>query len=224
MKPDGKKEMRSSTVPMGRSDGAALSADEPEPRAEFGHAPVWLIILFALFFYWGQLYLDEHGGGFHPQVYEPYASYKQVSDLNPKGGAAAMIAKGEALYQLKGCSACHQLSGQGVPGQFPPLAGSEWVLEAVPSRLIRIPLNGLSGPITVKGQEWNSQMLALGATMPDNEDLAAILTYIRQAWGNTAPPVTPEQVEAVRKELAGRSEDNTAPWSTADLLKVSVSP
>jgi mono/diheme cytochrome c family protein len=70
----------------------------------------------------------------------------------------------------------------------------------------------LAGPIEVNGQEWNLAMPAMGAALPD-DDLAAVLTYIRQSWGNKATAITPEQVKAVRAEVGNR----TQPW-TADQL------
>jgi mono/diheme cytochrome c family protein len=79
--------------------------------------------------------------------------------------------------------------------------------------MIRIPLAGLAGPVEVKGQQWNLAMPAMGAALPD-DDLAAVLTYIRQSWGNKASAITPEQVKAVRAAVGTR----TQPW-TADQLK-----
>ena len=102
----------------------------------------------------------------------------------------------------------------GKPGQFPPLAGSEWPTGS-PNRLIRIPLLGLSGPIKVKGQAWNLSMPGLPAT--SDEDLAMILTHIRTSWGNKASQITAAQVKAVRAEVGGRSQPL---GGEAELLKV----
>ena len=127
-----------------------------------------------------------------------------------------LIAKGESVYALV-CAVCHQSSGLGSPGQYPPLVGSEWVVGS-PARLIRIPLHGLAGPIQVKGQNWIGSMPAVGGGPPldDDQNLAAVLSYIRSAWGNQAPPISPDQVKAVRAETASR----TAQWTEAELLKV----
>jgi mono/diheme cytochrome c family protein len=78
--------------------------------------------------------------------------------------------------------------------------------------MIRIPLAGLAGPITVKGQEYNMNMAAMGAALSD-DDLAAVLTYIRVSWGNKAEKITPAQVHAVRGEVGNR----TQPWSAGEL-------
>jgi hypothetical protein len=67
-------------------------------------------------------------------------------------------------------------------------------------------------------------MAALGQSLPNNEDVAAILSYIRQAWGNKAPLVVPEQVDAVRQETANRAQDGSAPWTSEELLKIPDTP
>jgi mono/diheme cytochrome c family protein len=194
----------------------AAGQEEVEPQADSAAMPVWLFVLMIVLTYWGMLHLDRYAGGFSPVVFGPYESFKQVADLQPKSGAEMLVAKGEAIYGLV-CIACHQATGLGSPGQYPPLVGADWVLGS-PNRLIRIPLHGLTGPIQVNGQTWNAAMPAFGGAPPldDDESLAAVLTYIRQAWGNKAPPITPEQVKAVRAETASR----TAQWTADELLKL----
>ncbi len=211
-----------SNRPQAQASSGKSTAKETEPTAGLAPTPIWLILLFALLFYWGQLYLDNHAGGFDPQVYEPYASVKQVKAANPMSDEGAVIAKGEAVYNQM-CAVCHQINGLGSAGQFPPLAGSEWVTEPNPARLIRIPLHGLTGPITVKGQDLNLPvpMTPFGETL-SNADLAAVLTFIRQSWGHKAPPVTPAQVAKVREETASRSMSGSAPWTAEELLKIPV--
>lgn len=197
--------------PAGVTAGAA---DDLEPQADASMMPFWFFIALMLLAYWGMIHLDRYGGGFNAQVYAPYQSFRQLAALQPKSGPELLVAKGESLYALV-CLACHQASGMGSPGQYPPLAGSEWVTGS-PNRLIRVPLHGLTGPIQVKGQAWTGlNMPAFGMSPPldDDENLAAVLSYIRHAWGNNAPPITPEQVRAVRAETAGR----TAPWTEAEL-------
>jgi mono/diheme cytochrome c family protein len=109
------------------------------------------------------------------------------------------------------CALCHNSDGMGKPNQGPPFVGSEWVLGS-PARLIRIPIHGLTGPIMVKGESWNLNMAAMGAALPD-EDLAAVLTYMRQSWGNKADPITADQVKAVRAEAGNRAQ----PWTAEEL-------
>jgi hypothetical protein len=103
----------------------------------------------------------------------------------------------------------------GKPGQAPPFAGSEWVLAEGVNRLIRIPQVGLNGPVEVKGQPWNLSMAGMGAPYSD-DDLAAVLSYIRKSWGNKASVVTAEQVKKVRAELGNRSQ----PYTVDELKKL----
>jgi nitrite reductase (NO-forming) len=170
--------------------------------------PVWLIIVCFMLLYWGAVYFDEKGGWFDPQVYTPYASAENLAAYQV-GGGPNPFEQGKAIYG-RTCVACHQASAMGTPGTFPPLAGSEWVNEKEPGRMIRIVLHGLGGPgLVVKGQpfETSSIMTAFGAPPPvglSDEDIAAVITYVRgnAEWGNHASPVTPEQVKAIRDKTA----------------------
>ncbi len=118
------------------------------------------------------------------------------------------VAVGEQKYNQI-CASCHQATGQGVEGNFPPLAGSEWVT-GDPQVPIAIVLHGLQGEIQVAGKTYNGAMQPW-SMMPD-EDIAAILTYVRQAWGNSAGPVTADQVKAVRDKAGAR-----AAWTAEEL-------
>lgn len=109
------------------------------------------------------------------------------------------------------CQVCHQATGLGVEGAFPPLAGSEW-LNGPAIVPIAIVLKGLQGEITVKGKTYNSAMMAWEQALND-EDLAFTLTYARSQWGNKAAPITTAQVRAARARFASR----TTPWTAAEL-------
>jgi nitrite reductase (NO-forming) len=112
----------------------------------------------------------------------------------PAANKAERVARGQRIYSGT-CAACHQLSGQGVPVAFPPLAGSDY-LNADKTRAIRTVLFGLTGPITVNGQPFNSVMPALGMS---DADVANVLTYVYANWGNAGHDVTPAEVAAVRR-------------------------
>lgn len=124
-------------------------------------------------------------------------------------GAAGATANGAELFTR--CAACHQASGMGVPGAYPPLAGSEWLINN-PEVPIRIVLHGLQGDITVKGTKFNSAMTPFGDQLSDAE-IAAIITYERSSWGNSASKVTAEQVASVR----AATKTQTTAWNPADL-------
>jgi nitrite reductase (NO-forming) len=192
---------------------------DTEPTSGMAVMPIWLFVLIAVVAYWGLSFQDGHGGGFHPKVYEPYVSYEQLVALQPRSKTGLMFDKGQKIYR-DNCQVCHQPSGTGVPFQFPPLAGSEWVLALKPDRIIRIVLHGLQGSIQVRGTEWqNVQMPNIGsAANLSDDDIAAVLTFIRgnQIGGNDASPVTAEQVKAVRDQTV----DRTDLWTPDELIKV----
>lgn len=96
------------------------------------------------------------------------------------------------------CRACHQSNGMGDGSRFPPIAESEWV-SGDKTRLISVILNGLTGPITVKGVSYNEAMPAHGSFLNDDQ-VAEVLTYIRGNFGNDSGPITAEEVAAVRKQ------------------------
>ena len=125
------------------------------------------------------------------------------------GGFADGIGKnrGKILYEVS-CGACHQPDGEGKEGVASPLAGSEWVTGSQ-ERLLRIALDGVRGPIEVKGRRYQLEMPALRHVYGD-EDMAAILTYIRRAWGNSASDITASFVGKVRADTAQRGDSWTA--------------
>jgi quinoprotein glucose dehydrogenase len=104
----------------------------------------------------------------------------------------AVMELGKAQYNL--CLGCHGPTGQGMPNVGPPLEKSEWVTGPV-ENLIGIQLRGLQGAISVNGVDYQfaAPMVAMGAGQPD-ENIAAVLTYIRNSFGNQASAVTPEMV------------------------------
>ncbi|UNY98803.1 copper-containing nitrite reductase [Zhouia spongiae] len=100
---------------------------------------------------------------------------------------------GKQTY-MQTCFACHQAEGQGVAGAFPPLSKSDY-LNADVDRTIGIVLNGLTGEITVNGEKYNSIMTRQNLT---DEEVANVLTYVYNSWGNSKKVVTPQMVEKVR--------------------------
>jgi mono/diheme cytochrome c family protein len=169
------------------------------PEAGRSTLPIGLVVLTLLLLFLGGLYFDKHGAWFDHQVYAPYASADELELYQPKSGAAAALARGKVVYDQV-CGICHGPDGMGKPNLAPPLAGSEWVNPAGVNRFIHIPLTGLNGHLTVKGQDWNLSMAAMGAVLSD-EDLAAALTYVRGSWGNKGSAVTADDVHKVRAAL-----------------------
>ena len=127
-----------------------------------------------------------------------------------------LFVQGRTLY-LTLCAACHGNDGEGLKPLGPPLAHSDWV-RGPDGVLIRILLQGMSGPVTVNDTRFEApnilpEMPSL--TSMDNEDMAAVLTYIRRAWDHAADPVTPKRVNRIRIETQGRD----LPWTEKELLE-----
>ena len=136
-----------------------------------------------------------------PAAPAPAGAFVKASDEQMK--------RGLAVYS-RTCIACHQPTGMGLPPVFPPIANAP-IAVGNPELPIKFILQGLMGPITVNGMTYNSMMPPVAGV--SDGDIADVLTYVRQSFGNKANPVTADQVKAVRAATAGR----TAPWTTAEL-------
>jgi len=156
------------------------------------------------------LYLAFNSGGFRSDVYESDA-------VNWAGGGAQAAAPvdpkvvGKRLYS-QNCVVCHQANGQGVAGQFPPLAGSEWVVcdaKHGENHLSMILLHGMQGSMTAEGAAYNGAMPQWKQLTDDQ--IAAILTYIRSDWGNDAPAIDPAFVASIRSEHKDQSDPGRKP-------------
>ena len=113
---------------------------------------------------------------------------------------------GKSIYEKEGfCSTCHQIDGKGLPASgFPPLANSEWVLDN-DERLIKLTLKGLQGPITVLGKDYPGQVpMTPFEGMLNDDEMAAVLTYIKNAFGNKGAPILKEDVKKLRDKIADK--------------------
>jgi mono/diheme cytochrome c family protein len=161
-------------------------------------------------------------GGFYigkgdQQVYVNYATHDPVlksfmqSVMESSSGPNA---KGREIFQ-KICAACHQRDGEGKDGVAPPLVGSEWVLAPGGGRLVRIVLNGVKGPLQVRGRDWNLVMPPWRENL-DDDQVAVVLTYVRSQLGtNHAAAVTPGFVAGARQNMSAATE------TSEELLRIS---
>ncbi|HSH39119.1 MAG TPA: c-type cytochrome [Chthoniobacterales bacterium] len=192
---------------------AAIRREKRDPRAGPEPLSLWLIGLHAIAVLFAGFYVGRYSGDFSSDSLDPVAgqqpqkalatgaqSGQQVTELSP-------AARGKKIYAAN-CATCHQATGLGVAGQYPPLAGSEHVTGGT-RRLGMILLKGLHGPMKVKGVQYGSAVMQPWEKTLTDAKIADVLTYIRSEWGNNAPGVAPEGVAALRKELAGRSESFT---------------
>lgn len=200
---------------------AAVEREKPEPSADVTPMPMWLTGLCAIATVWAGIYFGIFNGGLSGTVYNEYESSPAVLFPRPQKASVAgageaqtltLAQQGKSVYGQ--CVACHQPSGQGVPGQFPPLVKSEWVVGGE-KRLIAILLKGITGPLTVEGKQYNGAMPPWEAALSPKK-IAAVASYIRHEWGNNAPEISEAKVVAAKKEFAAQ----TTPYTEAQLLQI----
>jgi glucose/arabinose dehydrogenase/mono/diheme cytochrome c family protein len=147
-----------------------------------------------------------------PREADPVVAPKHLT-----GAAAKLYVQGGEIYGREAhCTTCHQVDGKGLPDSgFPPVAGTKWTL-GDPDRLIKLTLKGLMGPIEVEGKTYPGQvpMTPFEYLLKDGE-IAAVLTYVRNSFGNKAGVISAEQVGKVRRLLKGRA----GLYSPEELLK-----
>lgn len=182
----------------------------------FVASPVLFTTAFALItvFIFGWFYQRRYMGEQNPQMYlherTDIALYNDWLE-RPRGPIVYdYYAIGEKLYTTMACVGCHQANGEGLPGQFPPLAGSEYVKIEDSTLTTKVLLSGLVGPVTVKGSEYNGNMAAYGGLR--DYEIAGIVTFIRKNWGNESSEVTKDDVAGVRNEIGSRD-----PWTAEEL-------
>lgn len=205
------------------SDESLISAHEkaaagkPDRQAHYRMLPLVVLFVFSGLIFYAGTYLNRYSGHFHSNIFDE----RQL----PGAGAGAPVVKIDPVALGKkqfgmACITCHQANGEGIPNVYPPLAGSEWV-QGSEERVISIVLHGLKGPITVKGHTFNAAVMPAFGQVPgsgynwSDEKIAAVLTYVRQEWGNKAGPIDPAKVTALRKQEGDRKE-----WTEPELVKL----
>lgn len=176
--------------------------ENPEPREARNPVPVAVIALVSLMLGWAAGYLMAA----RPDADASLGDQRTALAAAPTAASETTMVDGGALYATH-CVACHQPTGAGLPGVFPPLAGSEWVL-GDEDTLVQVMLHGVSGQIEVAGQTYQGSMPAFGERFSDAE-IAALASHLRSSWGNSAPAVSAAAAAAARM----RTADRTTPWT-----------
>ena len=203
---------------------AAVRREHPEGTPGEVPMPLWLMVLCGVAIFWAG---TSFSGGFGASYFNAdNYSVHPLGDVAMIGASAGGAAAGGAApqgpsivdqgktYFSQNCVQCHQANGMGSPNIYPPLAKSEYI-NGGSTRLGMILLKGLQGPVTVEGRQFNGAMPAWEKLLTDKK-IAAILTYVRQGFGNTAGPIAPEQIAAARKQFASHPDA----WAEADLKAV----
>lgn len=190
----------------------AVRREDPLQPGGSGSVGVGVLVVSSLILIFGGGHLFSTSNGFRDSIYitDTYVPAPRPA-LGGDAGEAAQVAwidkwmsEGKKVYG--NCIACHQASGLGIPGQFPPLVGSEWT-DGGTKRLGAILLHGINGPFTVGGQTYNQLMPAWNSLSDDK--IAQVITYIRREFGRLPEGedgvVTTEMVKAARDEFSGRA-------------------
>lgn len=169
------------------------SREQDEPDELQSPVPRPIAVLAVALIAWGTWYYFQNTG-------YPVAAGDRRS---PIAAVPTELVDGATVYAAN-CAACHQATGLGLTGVFPPLVGTEWVLEN-DERLVQILLHGINGELVVNDVTYNGVMPAFSQL--SDAELAAVLSHIRSTWGNAAPAITSQQVTDGRDQFPGRG-----PW------------
>jgi len=190
----------------------ALMREASEPDEAFDPGPLWFWLITVAAIVVGSFYLGKHMGAFSTQTHIGFLQPGQTPNAEAAGQTTEKAqVSGATIYTSK-CSVCHQANGQGMPGVFPPLVKSEYVL-GDPTIPVRIVLHGMQGPVEVLGQTYHGAMPAWANQLNDDE-IAAVVSYVRnELGGNTAEPVDADFVAKLRQETA----EQKAPYTAEEL-------
>lgn len=182
--------------------------ENPEPHEASTPIPLLLLGLVAMLLAWAIYYIVTA----NPHTPPRFGDRRTLADLSATTAAApGGVVDGARVFSTQ-CIACHQATGQGIPGVFPPLAGSEWAT-GNERLIVQILLHGIEGRIVVKGAGYEGAMPNFGAKLNDAE-IAAVTSYVRSQWGNSASTINPATVAAER----GTTSAHNAPWKGGDEL------
>ena len=198
--------MSKSTRPDGNQQRDRENAD---PDESVRPLPWFLVMFLGAMAMWGGFYIYITPSG-EDSAYGDQRTIETLRPPVPVAGGGGLV-DGKLIYGGK-CAACHQATGLGVPGVFPPLAASEWVT-GDEKTLSHILLHGIEGELEVKGVVYKGAMPAWN--MMSDAELAGVMTYIRAEWGNKAAPITADTVKAEREATKAR----TAPYKGGAELK-----
>lgn len=173
----------------------AQARENEDPEESIRPMPVSAALVAIAMVVFGLIYIPLSG----PLGDTSLGDHRTRADL--AGAAGGTAVDGKAIFAAQ-CAACHQATGKGLPGVFPPLDGSEWV-QGAPKVVANILLHGITGEITVEGHKFEGAMPSF-AQLSDAE-LAGVASFVRSTWSNKAEPISAELFAQERKAGAARS-------------------
>ena len=188
------------------SQRRAQQRETAEPSERSKPIPKLFLIFALAHVLWGAAYIVMTGPFGQPTL----GDRRTLADLAGPAPGAAGVVDGKKVFAVN-CAACHQTTGKGLPGVFPPLDGSEWVT-GEGRTLVNILLHGINGELEVMGVTYKGAMPAFKQL--SDAELAAVASYVRSEWSNKAAPIAPALFEAERK-----ASTRTAPFAGGAELK-----
>lgn len=186
----------------------AQERENAEPEERSGPVPLAIVAVTLAMVLFGVVYIFMSEPFGNPGL----GDRRTVADLSgPVPAAAGAVVDGKAVFSAQ-CVACHQATGKGLPGVFPPLDGSEWVYGDART-LANILLHGINGKITVAGADYSGSMPSFQQL--GDAELAAVASYIRSTWSNKAEALPATLFEQERKAGSAR----TVPFEGGAALK-----
>ena len=180
-----------------------LNREKHPPTQGFLIAPLIFVFMFGCLIFVCSIQLAHSTNGF--QIHPPQEIVELSDEERESQRLERKYDSGKKIFSLR-CASCHQSNGLGIATQYPPLAGSEWV-SANPALITKIILKGLKGEITVKGEKYGtSAALNMAAVPIDDREIANVVTYVRQAWGNDFGELTTDEVATIRSDTVDQKD------------------
>lgn len=199
---------------------ARLLADSGAGPRGFSSFNLGLGMLAVGMVFWGGSYLSQFSGRFDGNEFSEIPAPRSAGGSGgPIDPDAKVKKQGKQIYTAI-CGLCHNDDGLGKDGIAPPLVASDWVNAEGIERMVRLVLHGLQGPIKINATTTFNipaqSMPPQGDAVGSDENIAAVLTYVRSSWGNKGSVITPEAVKAVRTTVADRKTQ----WAVTELEQI----
>jgi len=180
-----------------------LNREKHPPTQGFLIAPLIFVFMFGCLIFVCSIQLAHSTNGF--EIHPPQEIVELSDEERESQRLERKYDSGKKIFSLR-CASCHQSNGLGIATQYPPLAGSEWV-SANPALITKIILKGLKGEITVKGEKYGTSAAVNMAAVPiDDREIANVVTYVRQAWGNDFGELTTDEVATIRSDTVDQKD------------------
>ena len=191
---------------------AKIGREKHPPTKHFLQAPLVFVFLFGCLIFFCAIQLAHSTNKF--QIHPPEPEIELTPEEMEAKRLERKLASGKKLFNSK-CASCHNPDGMG-KDLFPPLAGSKWVATD-PAIITKIVLKGLKGEIEVLGKKYGTVATVNMPPQPLNDrEIANIVSYARNSWGNDASEVTEEQVATFREEATAQKEQ----WTGDQLIEM----